>query len=104
MFAEGLTATSRATAVRDVAVTSPGQAMEGAVRRLKDLQMVPKGTLITLAERPQCDRDGITWRLIWKVRPPTATIPYEVRMVLNGIDATPLMVTNCSELERYIQN
>ncbi|MCW3100339.1 MAG: hypothetical protein JWL77_5957 [Chthonomonadaceae bacterium] len=101
MFAEGL-AVSSCSAVRDVAVTSPGQAVEGSVRRLKDLQLVPKGTLITLVGRPQRDRDGITWRLIWKVRPPKGAIPYEVRMVLNGADATPLMVANCSEMARSL--
>jgi hypothetical protein len=99
MFAEGLNVSSRA-AVHDVAVTSPGQAVEGAVRRLKDLQMVPKGTLITLVGRPQRDRDGITWRLVWKVRPPKSVISYEVRIILNGNDATPLMVVNCNEMTR----
>ncbi len=104
VFSDGLTISSRAAAVQDVAVTNPAEAVEGSVRRLKDLQMTPKGTLITLAEPPVCDRDRITWHLTWKVKRPGTLLPYEVRMILNGNDATPMMVVNCLELETFTHN
>ena len=99
IYSDGLTASSRGVGMSDRAVTSPGAALEGGVRRLKDLQMVPKGTRIALAERPECDRDGVTWRMTWKVLRPESAQPYDVRMTLNGNDATPMMVVNCRELE-----
>ncbi len=98
LFSDGLTVSSRPAARENVIVNSASQAVEGAVRRLKDLQMLPKGTLLTLAERPSCDRDGITWHLIWKVQRSATSAPYDVRMMLNGSDVTPMSVVNCSEL------
>lgn len=98
MFADGLNGSARAAAVPVVTLTSSNAAVEGSIRRLKDLQMVPKGTRITLAEPPQCNLNRTAWRLVWKVRRPDTASPYEVRMVLNGSDATPIMVVNCSEL------
>jgi hypothetical protein len=98
LFSDGLTISSRAAARGNVVVNSPSQAVEGSVRRLKDLHMLPKGTLLTLAERPSCDRDGITWHLAWKVQRSATSAPYDVRMMLNGSDVTPMSVVNCSEL------
>lgn len=103
MYADGLTASSRAIA-RTAILTSADEAVEGSVRRLRDLQLVPEGTRIALAERPTCDRDRSIWRVIWKVRRPDSVEPYEVRMVLNGGDATPMIVVNRKELERSGQN
>jgi hypothetical protein len=105
IFSDGLTTSSRA-ALRAgaTAVTSQTAAIEGAVRRLKDLEMLPKGTRIALAASPLCDHDGLTWRMTWKVLLPGAATPHEIRMILNGRDATPMVVVNCRELEAYAQN
>lgn len=96
VYSDGL-ADSGHAASGGVAI-SQGAIVEGAVRRLKDLQMVPKDTRIVLSERPQCNREGRIWRMTWKVLRPEATRPYEVRMVLNGYDARLVMVVNCQEL------
>ena len=103
VYADGREVPSR-SGVEDVAVNSPSDAVEGSIRRLRDLQMVPKGTLITLVKRPQCDPDGLTWRLVWKVRRSKTAAPYEVSMMLNGCDAMPMMVVNRQELETYARN
>lgn len=104
IYAEGLNISSRAAAKAGMAVNSQSDAVEGAVRRLKDLQIISKGTRIALAEQPERDPDGITWRMVWKVLPPQAKKPFEVRMAINGYDATPLKVVNYNEMERYAQN
>ncbi len=102
LFSDGTTSSSRSTGVPTL--SSPSDALEEAIRHLKDLQMVPKGTRIVLAQQPQRNRDGITWRLSWKVLCPGIAAPSEVRMVLNGSDATPMSVVNCNELNKYAQN
>jgi len=103
MYADGREITSRA-GVEEVAVNSPSEAVEGSIRRLQDLQMVPKGTLITLVKRPTCDQDGLTWRLVWRVQRSKTAAPYEVSMMLNGCDAMPMMVVNRQELGTYARN
>ena len=103
MYADGQGITSRARR-RDAAVNSPSTAVEGSIRRLRDLQMVPKGTLITLAKRPECDPDGRIWRLAWRVQRSKTETPYEVHMTLNGYDAMPLVVVNRQELEKYARD
>lgn len=104
MYADGLNVTSKAAAQTPVIVTTPGQAVEGAVQCLKNLQIVTRGSRIALSERPECERDGITWRMVWKVQYPEIAQPCEIRMMLNGSDATPMMVVNCNELSRFVQN
>ena len=102
LYSDGTTSSFRFTGVP--ALSTPSDALEGAIRHLKDLQMAPKGTRIVLAQQPKRDRDGITWRLNWKVLRPGIAAPSEVRMVLNGSDATPMRVVNCNELDKYAQN
>ena len=105
LYSEGLSSSSApAPAAPLMALASPGDAVEGSIRRLQDLQMTPKGTRIVLAQRPERDRDGIGWRIVWKVLRPDAVNPYEVRMVLDGRDATPMIIVNCGELDNYLQN
>ena len=104
MFAEAPPPAAPTMDVPLVALASADEALEAALRRLQDLQMTPKGTRIGLTQRPQCDRDGVTWRLTWKVLRPNAATPYEVRMVLDGRDATPILVANFGELDAGAQN
>lgn len=104
LFSDGLTSSQHRRSASHVALSSPCEALEGAVRRLQDLQMTPAGTRIQLAQRPLCDRDGITWRVVWKVLRPNAAAPYEIRMVLDGRDASPMIVVNGGEMTSFVHN
>lgn len=104
LFAEPISPNRLPAPSLRLALANRGEAVEGAIRRLKDVKMVPQGANIALAEKPELNRAAGNWHVIWKIRTPASSAPNEVRMLLSSQDATPLIVVNCNELEKYAQD
>jgi hypothetical protein len=77
------------------------EARQVALHRLCDLQIVPQGSRLRLAQPPIRSVSSLSWEMIWTVMPPNRSAPYNINLVLDRRTGLPVKVMDMEKARQY---
>ncbi len=71
-------------------IRTPAQAREVALHRIQELQVMPRGSLLTLAHPPALAH--ARWYMTWSIQSPRQPQPYRMTVMLDKASGLPVLI------------
>lgn len=86
-----------------VPVEQSNQAVDISLTLMRNMELLPQGGKIALAQKPALLPNRHAWRVIWNVRRPDLSQPTQVKILLDQYSGVPLLLVDTHALNAFLE-